>query len=120
MMSRPPWAEAPRRLAGVALHMDHARHHVFGQADAGVAVNDDLGVLVHPGAIVADVPLDLDRDRHLQSTGDGVGALRLDHFPVGRFRLGGQIMESLVEFANRGPRQIDFDPIFVHLETLQL
>ena len=64
--SSPPRAGRAGRLAGVALHVHLARHHVFGDAGAGIAVDDDVGLLVHAGAVVADVTVDLDRDRSRQ------------------------------------------------------
>ena len=62
--------------------MDKARHHVLGDARAGVAVDDDGRLLVHAGAVVADVAVDLDGDRRVEAGGDGVLAARVVDAPV--------------------------------------
>ena len=59
-------AGGARRLRGVALHVHAARHHVLGDADAGIAVDHDGGVLVHAGAVIADMAVDLDVDRRVE------------------------------------------------------
>ena len=61
--SSPPRPVAPGRLARVAVDDDRARHHVLGDAGAGVAVHAHGRALVHAGAVVAHVALDLDLDR---------------------------------------------------------
>ena len=45
-------------LGRVALDPHDAAHHVLGDAGACVAVDDDLGLLVHARGVVADVPDD--------------------------------------------------------------
>ena len=70
-----------RRLRCVALHPDGAAHHVLGDTGARVAVDGDLGLLVHPRGVVADVALDghlhrrVDTDRDVVRAG-GVGDRR--------------------------------------------
>jgi hypothetical protein len=50
----------PRRLAGAALDDHRPGHHVLGHPDAAVAAHQHRGALVHAGAVVADVAVDLD------------------------------------------------------------
>ena len=50
-----------RGLRRVALDPHGAAHHVLGDAGARVAVDGDLGLLVHPRGVVADVAVDGDR-----------------------------------------------------------
>ena len=63
-----------RRLRCVALDPDDAAHHVLGDAGAGVAVDGDLGLLVHPGGVVADVAVDRHPHRGVQADRDIVCA----------------------------------------------
>ena len=73
----PAIAGGARRLAGIALDAHDARHHVLGNAGAGMAVDDDLGLLVHAAAIEADMAVDLDGDRRIEAAGDGMLAHRI-------------------------------------------
>ena len=52
--------------------------------DAGVAVHAHGGVLVHAGAVVAGVALDLDLDRRVDAGGERVRAARVEHPPAPR------------------------------------
>src|SRR3954452_6062473 len=96
------------RLAGVAVDDHAARHHVLRQALSGVAGDAHGGALVHARAVVAGVPLDHDLDVGVEAAGDVVDAGRVDDPPapraVGRF---GEVVETLVEVAQRGLREID-------------
>src|SRR3954468_13071371 len=78
-----------RRLARVALDDDRPGHDVLGDADARVAMHADRRLLVHAGAVVADVPVDLDRDRRVEADGEGVRAAGVDDAPVGGLGTGG-------------------------------
>ena len=60
MTSKPAIAGGTRRFGRIAGDAHDARHHVLGNADAGMAMDDDLGFLVHAAAIEADMALDLD------------------------------------------------------------
>ena len=70
------------RLRCVAFHMDPPGHHVFGDTLAGVAVEDDVRLLVHAGAVIADMSLDLDRDRRVDAGSDRVLSARIEHTPM--------------------------------------
>ena len=98
---------APARLPGVALHMHPPGHHVFGDARAGVAVDDDRRLLVHAGAVIADMSLDLDRDRRVDADGDRVLPARIEDAPVRFVGVGLEAMQRRVELAQRGLREID-------------
>ena len=71
-----------RRLARHRLHVHAARHHVLGDARPGVAVDDDGGALVHAGAVIADMAVDLDGDRRVDAGGDGMLPARIEHAPM--------------------------------------
>ena len=49
-----------RRLRRIALHVHATGHHVLGQARSGIAVHRDMRVLVHTGAVIADMAVDGD------------------------------------------------------------
>src|SRR5262249_5292830 len=71
-------AAAPGRargLAGAALDHDAPGHHVLGHPDAAVARDPHGGVLVHPGAVVADVTVDLDLELAVEAGGESVRPL---------------------------------------------
>ena len=55
-------------------------------AHARVAVHADGRLLVHAGAVVAGVALDLDLDRRVDPDGDRVRAARVEHAPAARRR----------------------------------
>ena len=55
MRNTPPRPVAPAD-GGVARHMHEAGHHVLGDADPRIAVDQHGGELVHPGAVIADRP----------------------------------------------------------------
>ena len=73
---------APRRRAGrlarVAVDDDPPGHHVLGDAGARVAVHAHGRELVHPGAVVAGVALDLDLDLGVEPARDRVRAVRVE------------------------------------------
>src|SRR5690349_5095695 len=105
-------AAAPARsrgLAGIALHMHVAGHHVLGHAGAGAALDDHGGAFVHPGTVIADMSLDIDRHRGIEPDGDGMPAFRIQNAPVlvgirrQRVELLVQVTElGLVEIENSG------------------
>ena len=74
MTSRPPCAVAPADCDALPFTQTDAAHHVLGDAGAGVAVDGDLGLLVHPGGVVADVAVDVILHRRVDTDGDIVGA----------------------------------------------
>ena len=71
-----------RRLRGVALHPDFAGHHVFGNALPGIALDHHRGVLVHAGAVIADMAFDLDQNRLLETDGDRMLPARIENAPM--------------------------------------
>ena len=54
------------RLAGVAVHMHRPDIMFSATPGAGIAVDDDGRALVHAGAVIADMAVDLDRDRRVE------------------------------------------------------
>src|SRR3712207_4929816 len=95
------------RLAGVALDPDGPRHDVLGEADAAVAAHADRRVLVHARAVVADVPLDQDLDRRVESGGDRVAAAGLDDAPMTRPASARQRVQPRVELADARGGEVD-------------
>jgi hypothetical protein len=96
------------RLARVPVDDDRARHQVLGDARAGVAVDAHGRELVHAGAVVADVPLDLDLHVRVDAAGDGVRAVRVDDPPMPRsWALAGELVEAAVELRQRRDREVD-------------
>src|SRR6185369_3457848 len=87
-------------LAGAAVHHDEAAHHVFREARARVAVHAHGRELVHAGAVVADVPVDVDLDLGVDAAGHGVRATRVAHPDLGTARAG-EVVQVLVERAQR-------------------
>ena len=84
-------------LARVALHDDAARHHVLGDARAGVAKQAHGRALVHASAVVADVSVDLDLRIGVHAAGDGVRPVRVLHAPArGAAHVVGKVVEPLV------------------------
>ena len=82
--SEPAAAGRARRLRRVAVHDHRAGHDVLGAAHAHVAVHADGGLLVHAGAVVARVALDLDLDRSVDPHGERVRAARVQARASGR------------------------------------
>ncbi len=70
-----------RRLAGIALHMNLARHHVLANTDTGIAFDDHRRLLVHARAVIARVPHDLDRDRRIEADRKRMLAKRIFNTP---------------------------------------
>ena len=77
-------AGGARRLARVAVDDDGPGHHVLGHPDAAVAVHAHGGVLVHAGAVVAHVAVDLDLDRRVDAGRQRVRPARVEHAPAPR------------------------------------
>ena len=96
-------------LRGVAAHADRPAHNVLGEASAGMAVDDNRRRRVHAGAVIADMPLDLDMHRFGDADCDRVGAVRIQHLPMTLICPGGEPVQSLVQRGYRTPSQIDLD-----------
>src|SRR5262249_47588818 len=93
-----------RRLARAPLDDDRAGHDVLGDPDATVALDPDRGELVHAGAVVADVTVDLDLVGGVEPNDDAVLAARVEHpHPADRI---GQ-MQTAVELADAVGRQVE-------------
>jgi hypothetical protein len=73
-----------------------------------VAVNAHRGALVHAGAVVAHVTVDVDLHVGVDAHRDGVPAARVHHAPA-RLRRRGRIevMQPLVQLAQRCDVEID-------------
>ncbi len=64
--------------------------------------------LVHAGAVVADVPVDLDLDLGVEPARDGVRTARVDDAPVTRTgRTPGEVVQALVQLTQRRRREVD-------------
>ena len=62
-----------------------------------------VALLVHAGAVIADMAVDLDGDRRVEARGDGVAPARVEHAPVAaRWCPGRRRVQRLVELAQRG------------------
>ena len=107
MRKQPAAAGGAGRLAGVARHMHEARHHVLGDADPGVAVDQHGGELVHAGAVIADRPVDLDGDRRVEPGGNGMAPRRMVDDPVPLIGVGAEAVQRRVQLAERRGAEID-------------
>jgi hypothetical protein len=97
-----------RRLARVPLDDDRAGHKVLGEPWTRVPMHAHGRELVHPRAVVADVPVYLDLDLGVDAAGHGVGAVRVEHAPAPRAGPAvHEVVEALVELAERGGGKID-------------
>ena len=92
--------------------MHKAGHHVFRNADAGIAADDDAGMLVHAAAIIADIAIYLDHYRNVQAYRNGVEAAAIENFPVRLASAGFQVVQRLVELPDRGVGQIEGADVF--------
>src|SRR3954449_3140150 len=97
------------RLARVALDDHGPGHDVLGDPDARVAVHADRRLLVHARAVVADVPVDLDRDRRVEPDRQRVRAARVHDAPVARLCVGAssERVKARVELAARGGGEVE-------------
>ena len=88
------------RLARVAPHPNHPRHHVLGDSDPDVAVDDDLRPLVHPRAVVAGMAADPHLDGVHQADRERVPPHGVEHLERRLRRVAGAVLEPLVERAD--------------------
>src|SRR4029079_16318082 len=95
------------RLAHVAVDLDPDGHEVLRDAGARVAVHAHGCELVHAGAVVADVPVDLHLDVGIAPAGARVGDARVDDAPVPRPGRLGELVQAPVQLAHRGRGEID-------------
>ena len=65
-----------------------------------MTVADHLGLLVHAGAIEADMALDGDGDRPVEPRGDRMAALRVQDLPGALVRVRRKAVEPLVQLAD--------------------
>ncbi|MCY1538710.1 hypothetical protein D9M68_742630 [compost metagenome] len=91
-------------LGGAALHPHGAGHHVLGHADTDVAVHGDAGLLVHAGAVVAGVALDIDAHGLVHAHGQVVLAGRVGHHPFAVLHFA---VQGLVQITHRGAGKVD-------------
>ena len=64
--------------------------------------------LFMPGAVVADVPVDLDLELGVEPAGDRVRAVRVDDPPArGPSGAAGEVVQALVELAQRRLGEVD-------------
>ena len=82
-----------RSLRGVALHVHRSGHHVFGDTLPGVTVEHDRRLFVHSPAVIANVSLDLDGDRRVDTGSDRMLPARIKYPPMGFIGIGAQAME---------------------------
>ena len=79
-----------------------------------MAVDNDRRRLVHAAAVIADMPLDGDLDRHGEAGGDGVRAPRIDDAPESLVGIGREPMETGIEIADGLAREVDGDHCLSH------
>jgi hypothetical protein len=104
-------ASAPGRAGGLAcvsLHHDGAGGQVLGEAGTCVSMHPHGRQLVHPGAVVAHVPFDLDLDLGVDPAGDRVGTVGVHDAPATwPVRTVREVVEALVQLAERRGGEID-------------
>src|SRR5262249_55396310 len=86
-----------RRLTAAAVDDHRAGHHVLGHANATVAVHADRRLLVHAGAVVTDVTVDLDLVGRVEPDRDGVPSARVAHDHPTAGAVGVDLVQPLVE-----------------------
>ena len=106
---QPAIAGGARRFGRIALDPHDARHHVLGNADPGMAMDDDLGFLVHAAAIEADMALDLDGERPVEAAGDGMLAHRIVDQPMPLIGVLGQPVQTRIDAAHALSFEIELD-----------
>ena len=106
---QPPLRGRARRLARVALHTHASRHHVFRHAHTGIAVDDDLRMLVHATAVIARISPDFDRDRAVQPDRERVSACGAGDMPERFIGVGGKRVQARVQIAHARLRQVNRD-----------
>src|SRR5690349_3420143 len=77
-----------------------------------MAVYENFGLLVHAAAIEAGVAADLNRDRRIESAGDGVLAHRVADEPVALIGVLRQGMQAGIDAAHAVLFEIDLDHDF--------
>jgi hypothetical protein len=83
-------------------------HDVLRETHAGVAVHAHRRALVHAGAVVAHVALDVDLDIRVDADRHRVPPARVHHVPTGvRRRVRIEVVQPLVQLAQRGDVEID-------------
>jgi hypothetical protein len=98
----------PGGLARIAVDNDDPRHHVLGQARARVSVHPHGRALVHAGAVVADVTLDLDLDVRIEAARDRMCAVRVEDAPATLARsLVREVVQLLVQLAQGRHGEVD-------------
>jgi hypothetical protein len=74
-----------------------------------MAVDDNLGRRVHAGAVIADMPFDLDVNGRGEPDGNGVGAVRVHYAPMTFIVPEADSVQPLVKLPDRALREIDLD-----------
>ena len=64
-------------------------------------------MLVHAGAVIADMAVDMDLDGLGQADGAGMLAMHVGQLPQPLIGVLGQVVEAAVELAQRGLGQVD-------------
>src|ERR1700751_2240708 len=105
----PPAPGRGRRLRGVAAHPHRPAHDVLGETGPGMPVDDNLGRRIHAGAIITDMPLDLDMNGCRQPDRYGVGAVRVQYAPMMFIIRRANPVQLLVQLPNRALREVDLD-----------
>src|SRR4029453_2680464 len=90
------------RLARIPRDMHKAAHHVLGDAGACAAMNQYGRKLVHASAVIADRPVDLDRDWYIETGGNPVPAGGMINDPMPLIGIRPELMQRRVECAERG------------------
>ena len=105
-----PVAGGRQGLAGVPLHPDQPGHDILGAPGTGVASDRDAGMFVHAGAVVTDMPVDMDLDRRIQTTRQRVFTPRMEHMKDPLIRR----LQRCIHLSHAQVRQVEFDPLRCH------
>src|SRR6185312_9771083 len=112
---------APRRANGlrrVPVHDHRAGHDVLGAPHPHVAVHAHRRLLVHAGAVVARVPLDLDLDRRVDTYGERVRSAGIEDTPAARRRVVDRV-QCRVQLAEGGDREVELRGLEAALDSHQ-
>jgi hypothetical protein len=100
-----------------SFHMHFAAHHVLADAGTGATGNGDGGRLVHAARVVTRVALHFNLDRAIQTHGDVVRAVRIEHCHFADLAVFGFLVQELVELAQRTFGQIKIQIFHTYISS---
>src|ERR1700691_2943783 len=104
---QPAMAGGRGRLRSIASDADDAGHDVLREPRSSMTIDRDRRLLVHAGAVVADMAFDLDLNRAIDADGYGMGASRVKDAPKALIGFRGQLVHALVERAHADDAEIE-------------